>query len=195
MGRNTKNSHQSFNWLQSKISLSLVVLLIGFGLGYSSNTLTETPQAPIPLENTVSVCFSPDKRCQLKIIHEIDSASKSIHVQAYSFTDQDIAQSLVNASKRGVLVKVILDKSNIKDGRSAKDAIIASNIPLRYDHPSGIAHNKIIIIDQNRLLTGSYNFSKAAYTRNTENLLTIHNTKLAEEYTRNWESRWNISAP
>lgn len=176
-------------------------LLVGFGLGYTTNEFNNplpgsnsTPPRSRPLDDVpLSVCFTPNKKCQSQIIRQIDKAVKSIFVQAYSFTDQDIAHALAKAFKRGVDVKVILDKSNRKDGRSAKDIIIQIGVPVRFDSPNGIAHNKIIIIDENIIITGSYNFSVAAYKRNTENLLILSHSSLANDYFQNWQARWAVS--
>ena len=52
---------------------------------------------------------------------------------------------------------------------------------------------KFMIIDRSIVLTGSYNFSAAAYTRNTENLIILNNTDLSGDYIRNWYKRWDVS--
>lgn len=181
--------------------LLVALLLIGFGAGYGTKELFQNPdpifEAPIhsssSLIQDVNVCFTPNKQCQSKIVDAINAAEKSIFVQAYSFTDKEIATALANASERGVNVKVLLDKSNRKDDRSAKTILLQQNIPLRFDAPSGIAHSKIMIIDEEKVISGSYNFSAAAYKRNTENLLVIHNPNLANEYIQNWYARWRVS--
>jgi len=54
------------------------------------------------------------------------------------------------------------------------------------DSKHAIAHNKIIIIDKETVITGSFNFTKAAEEKNAENLLIIRNKKLAEIYIDNW---------
>lgn len=189
-------------------TLSAILFLVGFGAGFSARELIHTPQKYVeshhPSSRTeisatnssklpVSVCFTPNKQCQTNIVDAINSATKSIYVQAYSFTDKDIASALARAALHKVVVKVILDKSNRNDNRSAKEIIIDSHIPLRFDAPNGIAHNKIIIIDGNKVITGSYNYSAAAYKRNTENVLIINDPQLADKYTQNWQERWRVS--
>ena len=180
---------------RSPVLIGLLGLIVGISIG---TVITNEPKADythtLPqVDSHIAVCFTPNKRCESLILDEISTAKKRILVQAYSFTDQYIAEALMAASMRGVDVRVLLDKSNIKDGRSQKGSLIAQGIPLRFDSPQGIAHNKIMIIDDHKIITGSYNFSKAAYTRNTENLLVISNPKLALEYKENWEKRWNLS--
>ena len=66
-------------------------------------------------------------------------------------------------------------------------------IPVFIDRCSGVAHNKIIIIDNKTVITGSYNFSRNAYSRNAENVLVIFNVEIAKNYTKNWEKRLEIS--
>lgn len=181
----------------------VLLIFIGFAAGYTTNQFIDPASHPphqgiykpsIPLKNeAVSVCFTPNKQCQIQIISEINKAKDSILVQAYSFTDRDIADALVGALKRGVKVQVLLDKSNRNDKRSAKDVVSNNNLPLRFDSPSGIAHNKVIIIDQSTVLSGSYNFSAAAYKRNTENLLILNSPELAKDYIQNWQKRWEVS--
>lgn len=148
---------------------------------------------PLPSSQYPFVCFTPDKKCQLHIIDHINDAKKSIRVQAYSFSDKAIANALVDAHKRGVDVKLILNKSNVDSLQSAKDIARDAGILVKFDSPKGIAHNKVIVIDDETLITGSYNFSENAYKNNTENLLILIDPKLCKSYTENWHNRWDKS--
>lgn len=119
---------------------------------------------------------------------ELNKARSEILVQAYSFTSKPIAKALVDAHKRGVHTEIILDKSNIKDKYSAADFTSHMGIPTYIDYSvPGIAHNKIMIIDREVVVTGSFNFSRAAEENNAENLLIIRSKELAKEYLENWE--------
>jgi phosphatidylserine/phosphatidylglycerophosphate/cardiolipin synthase-like enzyme len=55
------------------------------------------------------------------------------------------------------------------------------------DAAHAIAHNKVMIIDNAAVITGSFNFSKAAEERNAENLLVVHSRELAAKYFKNWK--------
>ena len=55
------------------------------------------------------------------------------------------------------------------------------------DAEHAIAHNKVILIDGGTVITGSFNFSKAAEERNAENLLVIRDTGLEAKYLANFE--------
>jgi phosphatidylserine/phosphatidylglycerophosphate/cardiolipin synthase-like enzyme len=145
-------------------------------------------QSPLPATGTILVYFSPNGGATDAIVREVQAAHKEILVQAYSFTSQPIAQALLEAKKRGVLVEVVLDKSQKSEKYSAADFTRNSGIPTYIDTTHAIAHNKIIIIDRHVLLTGSFNFTKAAEERNAENLLVIKdNDTLVEKYLGNFQ--------
>lgn len=142
----------------------------------------------------VKACFTPGQDCAQDVIDEIDKAKHSVYVQAYSFTSAPIAKALVDAKARGVDIKVILDKGQVKNKRyTIATYLNHAGIPVYVDYKVAIAHNKVIIIDQTTLITGSFNFTTAAQKRNAENLLIITNLWLAESYLSNWEKRKNES--
>lgn len=136
--------------------------------------------------SSIDVYFSPSGGCTAAIIKEINAAKKQILVQAYSFTSAPIAKALVNAHKRGVSVQVILDKSQKKAGYSSFTFLKNSGIQTFIDYDHAIAHNKIMIIDNDTVITGSFNFTKAAEEKNAENLLIIKSTDLMYIYKDNW---------
>lgn len=135
---------------------------------------------------STQVYFSPNGGAQEAVVKEISNAKKSIFVQAYSFTNQPIAKALVEAQRRGVSVFVILDKSNRTAKYSAGDFTDHFGIDTYIDDKHAIAHNKIMIIDKETVITGSYNFTKAAENSNAENLLVIRSSQLADLYFGNW---------
>lgn len=137
----------------------------------------------------IQVCFTPGQNCTAEITDEIDAAKQSIFVQAYSFTSSPIAAHLVAAKKRGVKVNVILDKSQKTQRYSAFHFLVNQHIPCWIDYKPAIAHNKIMIIDEKEVITGSFNFTQAAQNRNAENLLIINDRTLATIYLKNWNRR------
>ena len=113
---------------------------------------------------------------------------KTIFVQAYSFTSAPIAKALVDAHKRGLDVRVILDKSQRGEKYSSADFVIHAGIPVWIDARHAIAHNKIMVIDGEVVITGSFNFTKNAEENNAENLLVIRSPELAAKYASNWDA-------
>lgn len=141
-----------------------------------------------------TVCFTPGQNCTQKIIETINASQQQILVQAYSFTSEPIAKALLAAKNRGVIVKVILDKSQYKAEKySAAKFFANQNIPVWIDSRVAISHSKVMIVDQNTVITGSFNFTKAAQEKNAENLLIVHDASIAELYTTNWENRLAVS--
>jgi phosphatidylserine/phosphatidylglycerophosphate/cardiolipin synthase-like enzyme len=128
-------------------------------------------------------------------VDALSGAKNSVLVQAYSFTSAPIAKALVDAHRRGVDVKVILDRSNRTAHYSAATFLAHAGIPVWIDARHAIAHNKIMIIDGNTILTGSFNFTKAAEQQNAENLVTIRDAALAGQYAANWQKHLEHSEP
>ncbi|MES2142609.1 MAG: phospholipase D family protein [Pseudomonadota bacterium] len=141
----------------------------------------------------IQVCFTPGQDCTKQITNVLDMAKKSIFVQAYSFTSAPIAKHLAEAKNRGIIVKVILDKSQKSQSYSASRFLLNQHIPVWIDYKPAIAHNKIMIVDGKEVITGSFNFTQAAQYKNAENLLIIQDTTLAKRYMENWERRKMVS--
>ena len=144
---------------------------------------------------STQVYFSPNGGTQDAVVRELNNAKKSVFVQAYSFTNQPIAKALVEAQRRGVDVYIILDKSNRTSKYSAADFTDHFGVETYIDDKHAIAHNKIMIIDKETVITGSYNFTKAAENSNAENLLIIRSPLLADVYFGNWAEHQKHSVP
>ena len=93
---------------------------------------------------------------------EAHAATQQILVQAYSFTSAPIAKALLEAHKRGVKILAVLDKSNETDKYSAATFLVNAGIQTLIDDQHAIAHNKVMVIDSATIITGSFNFTKAA---------------------------------
>jgi phosphatidylserine/phosphatidylglycerophosphate/cardiolipin synthase-like enzyme len=136
----------------------------------------------------VTVCFTPGGNCTEQIVKALGEAQRSILVQAYSFTSAPIAKALLEAHTRGVQVQVILDKSQRTEQYSSADFLANQGVPTLIDANHAIAHNKIMIIDGQTIITGSFNYTKAAQEKHAENVLIIRDPALAAQYTQNWQA-------
>lgn len=137
--------------------------------------------------SSIAVYFSPHGGCTEAVADALRGAKSEILVQAYSFTSAPIAKALVAAHKRGVNIEVILDKSQRSQKYSSADFVAHAGIPTYIDSAHAIAHNKVMVIDKEMVITGSFNFTKAAEEKNAENLLVIRSKALADKYRENWE--------
>ena len=163
--------------------LFVFILLIDVHVGHTID-ITLFKDTP------VNVYFSPKGGCTNAIINEIEQAKTEIRVQAYSFTSAPIAKALLKAHKRGINVQVILDKSQKSQKYTSATFLINSGIPTYIDSKHAIAHNKIMIIDKEIVITGSFNFTKAAEEKNAENLLIITSKELSGQYSENWKNHF-----
>ena len=136
----------------------------------------------------IQVYFSPQGGCTEAVVANLDKATNTVLGQAYSFTSAPIAKALVDAKKRGVKVQVILDKSQRTERYSSADFVQRAGVATFIDAKHAIAHNKIMVIDGETILTGSFNFTKAAEEKNAENLLVIQDAALAAKFTANWQA-------
>jgi phosphatidylserine/phosphatidylglycerophosphate/cardiolipin synthase-like enzyme len=163
-----------------RIIALLAIITVTLGMVFS-------PSLTLPQENqrTWEVYFQPHGGCTEAIIRELNKAKSTILVQAYEFTSAPIAEALLNAHERRVKVEVILDKS--QKTKKCSSALFNAGIPTKINAKHAKAHNKVMVIDGETVITGSFNFTKAAEENNAENLLIIHDKKLASLYTKNWQ--------
>src|SRR2546426_5941463 len=137
----------------------------------------------------VTVYFSPNGGATDAVVHEVNAATQQIFVQAYSFTSALIAKALVDAHKRGVKILAVLDKSNQTEKYSAATFLVNAGIQTLIDDQHAIAHNKVMVIDSAAVITGSFNFTKAAEEKNAENLLVIKDApELVKAYEANLQA-------
>lgn len=173
----------------------VVVTIAIVGLAVCQSPNLAYPQQPEAAKVNWAIYFSPPGGSTEAIVTALKGARTTILVQAYSFTSAPIAKALVDAHKRGVKVEVILDKSQRTEKYSSADFLAHAGIPARIDAAHAIAHNKIMVIDAKTVITGSFNFTKAAEERNAENLLVIHDRTLAARYEANWQVHKAHSEP
>jgi len=172
---------------------TIVALLTVIAVASVAATTIGRPM-PAASQDGVEVFFSPKGGCTEVIIDEIENAKLSVLVQAYSFTSAPIAKALLAAHKRGVYVEVVLDSSQRTAKYSSATFFRNQGIPVHIDSDHAIAHNKVILIDDRTIITGSFNFSKAAEERNAENLLVIKGKPaLMKAYRRNLAQHLNHS--
>jgi phosphatidylserine/phosphatidylglycerophosphate/cardiolipin synthase-like enzyme len=178
---------------RSKLLLLPFVFGTGVITGYFFQETSSTPLRFSPSQ--VRVYFTPEMEALPSIEAVIDSAQQSIYMHCYSFTSVPIAQALLRAHQRGVKVQIISDRSQKTAPHSQVLNLHRRGIPVYMDTVSGIAHNKILICDEEKVITGSYNFSKAAETRNAENLLILCHQDIAACYLKNWKLRQSLAIP
>lgn len=174
-------------------ALRKATLLIFLALLFCSTAIAQADT--LTLSGPAALCFTPGDDCAGLLVATINQAQKSIYVQAYSFTSAPIAKALTDAARRGVHVEAILDKSQRTEKYSGATFLANAGIPVFIDARHAIAHNKVMILDGSRVVTGSFNFTKAAQERNAENLIIIQDQDLASRYMKNWQKHREHAEP
>ena len=114
------------------------------------------------------------------LVDAIDKARLSIDVAAYSITLNSVRFALINAHKRGVHVRMVMESTNMD--RSDPQALLEAGIPIVGDNMDGLMHNKFMVIDKSEVWLGSMNFTDSGAYDDNNNLMRIHSTKIAEDY-------------
>jgi phosphatidylserine/phosphatidylglycerophosphate/cardiolipin synthase-like enzyme len=148
------------------------------------------PPAPPALGSAeVEVAVTPGDDIAGLIVRHIGGARESVRMQAYLFTHKGIARALGAATRRGVAVEIIADARQYEAGGLPVLADLGrAGVRVWLNAGMAASHNKVIIIDGATVLTGSYNFTHAAQSRNAENIVVLSgNRALATRFTANFE--------
>jgi phosphatidylserine/phosphatidylglycerophosphate/cardiolipin synthase-like enzyme len=164
-------------------------------LSHAQTPLAESPATAEALSRAevLGLYFTPPADIAAAVVDVINQSRSEVLVQAYGFTHNGIAQSLVKAQGRGVRIRVLLDQKSEFINRYVVDLFKINAIQMRFDGNHAIAHNKVMIVDDNIVITGSFNFTNSAQTRNAENLLVLRSADLAHNYKTNWQEHWKHS--
>jgi phosphatidylserine/phosphatidylglycerophosphate/cardiolipin synthase-like enzyme len=155
--------------------------------GPDSRPLTEKTHFDlngIPVENY----FSPEDKIDTRLVSLVGSAKKSVHVLAYSFTLDKLANALTKAEKNGIPVKGVFDRDSSEDNTGADYlSLKKAGLNVRLDGEPGLMHMKVIIVDGKTVAFGSYNFTSSAENKNDENILIITDQSLAAGFEQAFE--------
>ncbi|BDO22660.1 Endonuclease [Klebsiella pneumoniae] len=152
--------------------------------------------APVPAVYAASIetGYSPEGTALQLVLKTINSAQQEIRLMGYSFTSPEVVSALVRAKHRGVDVKIVLDEkgNRSKASQAAMNVVVNAGIPLRTNGHYAIMHDKVIIVDNHTVESGSFNMTRSASSRNSENVLVINDVpEVAQTYLQHWQSRWD----
>jgi phosphatidylserine/phosphatidylglycerophosphate/cardiolipin synthase-like enzyme len=155
---------------------------------FITTQLDEGQTKQVELENY----FAPEDEAQAQIIAEIQGAQSRIRFMAFVFTSDEIADAMIERAREGVVVQGVIEDRNAEGEYSEYERLRAEVHDVLPDGNPYIMHHKVIIIDDETVILGSYNFTASAEDRNDENLLIIHDPEVAtlfvEEFGRVYET-------
>jgi phosphatidylserine/phosphatidylglycerophosphate/cardiolipin synthase-like enzyme len=146
--------------------------------------IPSTPNPNVTINGTlVEAYFSPEDGTLDHLLYAINSAQVSIYFMAYSFTSDELAQALIARAQAGVTIQGVFDEDQYHSNEGTEyDTLKNAGVDARLDGNPRLMHHKVLIIDGEVVITGSYNFSNNAEHQNDENTLIIHNQEIAARY-------------
>lgn len=135
--------------------------------------------------------FSPGDTCRNVIIQQIERATKQLNICVFTISDDTITKSLLTAHKKGIRIKVITDNDKSLDEGSDIEEIARIGIDVRMDRTSNHMHHKFMVVDQQSLITGSYNWTRSAAQYNHENILLSREPGIIKSFTQEFNQLWN----
>jgi len=125
------------------------------------------------------------------LVDLMNKATKTIDVADYDFDLADVSTAMAQAEARGVQVRMVTDTdtytSTNKDVKAAFATLKKANIPVVDDKREAIMHNKFTVVDGEWVSTGSWNYTDGDTYHLNNNMIVIHSTDLAANYTNEFE--------
>eukprot|EP00899_Mesostigma_viride_P012869 jgi/Mesvir1/21583/Mv04022-RA.1 len=126
----------------------------------------------------------------VKVLNHIKRAKTSLDICVFTITCDEISDTVIAAHKRNVQVRVITDDAQSSTKGSDIQRMIQSGVPVRFDNTPAHMHNKFAVIDKNLLLTGSFNWTRAAVTDNRENVIATDDPLLVGAFMGEFNRLW-----
>ena len=121
------------------------------------------------------------------LVAAIDAAERAIDIAAYDFEHDALANALVAALERGVVLRIVADDSN----REEFAGLAAAGIPILFDERSALMHNKFILIDNREVWSGSLNYTENGLYRNNNHILRFRQPALVAAYSAEFEELYS----
>ena len=134
--------------------------------------------------------MAPEDDVMAKLVQYVQGAKKTVHYMIFTYTHADLSAAMIARSKAGVAVEGVIENRGASQG--ALPELFCAKLTVKTDGNKYTMHHKVIIIDGEIVITGSFNFTKAADTENDENLLVIHSPAVAAVYEQEYQKVWGI---
>ncbi|MDQ7036262.1 MAG: phospholipase D-like domain-containing protein [Anaerolineae bacterium] len=154
-----------------------------------SNTANFT-QDGTPIE----IYFASENEVVEEILQEINGAQSTIRFMIFSFTRDDMGEAMMAQAAAGIDVQGVFETTGSKTRFSEMPRLLCAGVDVRQDGNNGALHHKVIIIDSQVVITGSFNFSNNAVESNDENVVIIRNADIASLYLQEFQRIQNLAA-
>lgn len=171
-------------------------MFTGDQFGANSPADTPNPRVTLPGGAVVENYFSPDDGVSSRLVDLVEEAQTSVDFLAYSFTSDPLADALIERFQVGVSVRGVFDEDSYRSNTGGEYLRLQrAQMNVRLDGNPNLMHNKVIVIDRETVVLGSYNFTRAADRTNDENVLVIHDPAVAAAFLLEFEAIFNQAAP
>lgn len=140
--------------------------------------------------NFLEVLESPGEGPWRRIVSLIDAAERTIDVCVFTITHDPITRALIAADRRGVRVRIVSDGGTAREPGSDLARLAASGVEVRVDRSPALMHHKIALFDDRVVLTGSYNWTRAAAESNYDNVLVTDDRRALAAYRKIFDRLW-----
>jgi phosphatidylserine/phosphatidylglycerophosphate/cardiolipin synthase-like enzyme len=154
---------------------------------------TADQQAALVNGTVIQVYFSPEDKVLDRIIPIVAGAQSNIRFLAFSFTDYPLAKAMIDRSAAGVDVAGVYEKTGSETEGAELKTFVCAHVPVRQDGNPRFLHDKVIVIDNRIVISGSFNFSNNATDNNDENVIIIDNPEIASLYMQEFGKVWSIA--
>jgi phosphatidylserine/phosphatidylglycerophosphate/cardiolipin synthase-like enzyme len=154
-----------------------------FGPRSSGANTASYQQDGIPIQ----IYFAPENEVVEAIMNEISAARSNVRFMAFSFTYGDLGDLLLQKAGQGVSIEGIFEQRGSETQFSELRHLFCAGLDVRQDGNNFTFHHKVFIIDNQTVITGSFNFSQNAVDSNDENLVIIKDPDLAAQYIAEYE--------
>lgn len=148
---------------------------------------------------SIEMVLSRDGSIACRIEELIHAASASIDAALYRFNNPRLAEALAAAARRGVRVRVVLDRNKYEETPSTGKLPARDSLSLRILYGrQGVGskmHHKFVVLDGETLLTGSYNWTLESEEQNFENLIVLRDRESIVSCQREFATLWAEAAP
>ncbi len=152
----------------------------------------------VPTSGTVgssassAVGFSPGDVCLGMIVNHLINARRTVDICVFTITDDRISNTILAAHKRGVKIRIITDNEKAYDAGSDVPRFREAGIQVIVDDSPFHMHHKFAIFDGQRLLNGSYNWTRGAAEQNEENIIDTDDRTLIARFQHEFEALWKL---
>jgi phosphatidylserine/phosphatidylglycerophosphate/cardiolipin synthase-like enzyme len=135
----------------------------------------------------IQIYFASENPVMDYIITEVKAARSSVRFMTFSFTYDDLANAMLDKAKQGVKVEGIFEQRGSETQFSELRPMFCAGLDVRQDGNKFTMHHKVFIIDNQTVITGSFNHSDNAVKSNDENVVIIKDPDLAAQYNAEYE--------